>query len=98
MVKKSSKDIKKDLLQKQITALDEELEGFADSLNDKVFYPDDGYESWNKQANEIKKIVSSSREAFEIRNYLVDILESLDQTTLKMEENKEGGNDEGEEV
>lgn len=95
MAKKSSKDIKRELLQKQITTLDEELEIFADALNDKVFYPTKGYGEWNAQANIIKKIVNSSREAFEIRNYLVDILESLDQTKLEMENNKEGGNDEG---
>lgn len=98
MSKKTNKEVLKDLLKKEITALDKEIEEIAYQCNDIIISIDDDWETWNKNANKLKKLVTNSKEIFKIRDYLIDVLESLDQTKLKMETNKEDEIDETEEI
>lgn len=72
-------EAKKELLNRQIDELMEELEEKQVELNNVVFDIDQDYGTWNKQANEIKKIVTESRNAWEILMYLASLLDNLKQ-------------------
>ena len=72
-------EAKKELLNRQIDELMEELEEKQVELNNVVFDIDQDYGTWNKQANEIKKIVTESRNAWEILMYLASLLDNLEQ-------------------
>ena len=82
-------EAKKELLNRQIDALMEELEEKQVELNNVVFDIDQDYGTWNKQANEIKKLVAESRNAWEILMYLASLLDNLEQSNLDEFEEEE---------
>jgi vacuolar-type H+-ATPase subunit E/Vma4 len=73
---------KKELLEKQIQALYEELDEIAEEMNSEKFYATDGLEDWKEGKKEINNLFKKAEPLHEIREYLKDVLDSIEQTDL----------------
>ena len=83
---------KKELLERQIQALYEDLEYTAGEMNSEKFYAADGIENWKESKKKINSLYKQAEPLHEIREYLKDVLNSIEQSDLdkfKKEEDKE---------
>jgi len=73
---------KKELLERQIQALYEELDEIAEEMNSEKFFAADGLEDWKEAKKEINNLYKQAEPLHEIREYLKDVLDSIEQTDL----------------
>lgn len=84
--------VKKELLERQIQALYEELDGIAGEMNSEKFYAADGIADWEEAKKKINSLYKKAKPLHEIRDYLQDVLDNMEQSDLdkfKKEEDKE---------
>lgn len=74
---------KKELLEKQIQALYDELDEIAGKMNSEKFYAADGIEDWKEAKKEINNLYKKAEPLHEIRDYLKDVLSSMEQYNLE---------------
>lgn len=86
---------KKELLERQIQAIYDELDEIADRMNAEKFYPADDLEDWNEAKKEINNLYKKAVPLHEIRDYLKDVLDSIEQSDLDEYKKDKGGEDEG---
>ena len=87
---------KKELLERQIQALYEELDGIAGEMNSEKFYAADGIENWKESKKKINSLYKQAEPLHEIREYLKDVLNSIEQSDLDKFKEEQGIRDEGE--
>lgn len=82
-------------VENRIKALKDELENtepelvrIFNEILDIEFLFNDGLEGWNQKANKIKALVKESMEMWEVRRYLENRLDEMEQTDL--DDYKEG--------
>jgi DNA repair ATPase RecN len=87
---------KKELLERQISILYDELDEIAEEMNSKQFYAADGIDSWRDTRRELNNLYKKAEPLHEIREYLQDVLNNIEQTDLDEHLEKEGVEDEWE--
>jgi uncharacterized coiled-coil DUF342 family protein len=86
---------KKELLERQISILYDELDEIAEEMNSKQFYAADGIDSWRDTRRELNNLYKKAEPLHEIRDYLKDVLDSIEQSDLDEYKKDKGGEDEG---
>lgn len=87
---------KKELLERQIQELYEELDGIAGEMNSEQFYAADGIENWKESKKKINSLYKKAEPLHEIRDYLQDVLDSMEQSDLDKFQEEQGIRDERE--
>jgi hypothetical protein len=86
---------KKELLEKQIRALDSEIIEIEEEIENIGFSAVDEKVEWENNKKKINKIVKEALPLLEIREYLKDVLDSIEQSDLDEYKKDKGGEDEG---
>lgn len=88
--------VKKELLERQIQALYEELDEIASEMNSEKFYAADGIADWEEAKKKINSLYKKAEHLHEIRDYLQDVLDSIGQSFLDKFKKEEDAENEGE--
>jgi len=86
---------KKELLERQIQALYEELDVIAGEMNSEKFYAADGIDDWEEAKKKINSLYKKAKPLHEIRYYLQDVLDNMEQSDLDKFQEEQGIIDEG---
>jgi vacuolar-type H+-ATPase subunit E/Vma4 len=81
---------KKELLERQIQALYEELDGIAGEMNSEKFYAADGIADWEEAKKKINSLYKKAKPLHEIRDYLQDVLDNMEQSDLDKFQEEQG--------
>ncbi|MCC7569985.1 hypothetical protein KO465_01405 [Candidatus Micrarchaeota archaeon] len=87
---------KKELLERQITALEEEVKEKQEEIKKIEFWFEDEAKTWNENKNKLNKLVKETLPLLEIKDYLFKVLDSIEQSDLDEYKENKSGEDEGE--